>query len=171
MLNDQEIEKLLIEEDIKAIQELSLEDMEDLVSILVYDNYYKKDYKTLNEEQRSLLLAMALDDCFQANGLETLLEDEDLNPHISDLAEALLYIGAGKSAMEIRKLTELLKKKKGKAAMSLSYPEWLGENPNAKMEIEKINGKLEEKPDGNMMDLIYKFIRNDKDITKKLLQK
>lgn len=171
MLNDQEIEKLLIEEDIKAIQELSLEDMEDLVSILVYDNYYKKDYKTLNEEQRSLLLAMSLDDCFQANGLETLLEDEDLNPHISDLAEALLYIGAGKSALEIRKLAELLKKKKGKIAMSLSYPEWLEENPNAEMEMEKINAKLEEKPDGNMMDLIYKFVRNDKDIAKKLFQK
>lgn len=169
MLNDKQIEEILKEGDAKAFYDLSVEDMEDMVSELMYESYYKKEYQSLNEEQKTVLLTMALDDYFMADGLNTLLEDEEMVGHIADLSEALLYIGAGKSAMEIRKLNELLKKKKGKENDLMTIHEWLEENPGKKDEIYKINAKLEEHPDGRMLDLVYKFIRSDKEIAKKLL--
>ncbi len=174
MLSDKEIERILVEEDVKAICELSQEDMEDLISELVYEDYFKRDYQSLNEEEKTVLLVMALEDCLLANGIETLLEDEELNCHIADLAEALLYIGAGKTAMEIRKLNELIKKKKRKGFESMTYQEWqnlLEEDLTAKKEAEKISSRLAERPDGEMTELIYKFVRSDKEIAKKLLQR
>lgn len=174
MLSDKEIERILVEEDVKAICELSQEDMEDLISELVYEDYFKRDYQSLNEEEKTVLLVMALEDCLLANGIETLLEDEELNCHIADLAEALLYIGAGKTAMEIRKLNELIKKKKRKGFESMTYQEWqnlLDEDLTAKKEAEKISSRLTERPDGEMTELIYKFVRSDKEIAKKLLQR
>ena len=86
MLSDKEIEKIVIEQDAKAISELSQEDMEDLISELVYEDYFKRDYQSLNEEQKTVLLVMALEDCLLANGIETLLEDEDLNCHVTYLS-------------------------------------------------------------------------------------
>ena len=174
MLSDKEIERILVEEDVKAICELSQEDMEDLISELVYEDYFKRDYQSLNEEEKTVLLVMALEDCLLANGIETLLEDEELNCHIADLAEALLYIGAGKTAMEIRKLNELIKKKKRKGFESMTYQEWqnlLEEDLTAKKEAEKISSRLAERPDGEITELIYKFVRSDKEIAKKLLQR
>lgn len=174
MLSDKEIERILVEEDVKAICELSQEDMEDLISELVYEDYFKRDYQSLNEEEKTVLLVMALEDCLLANGIETLLEDEELNCHIADLAEALLYIGAGKTAIEIRKLNELIKKKKRKGFESMTYQEWqnlLEEDLTAKKEAEKISSRLAERPDGEMTELIYKFVRSDKEIAKKLLQR
>ncbi len=173
MLSDKEIERIVMEEDTKAIFELSQEDMEDLLSELVYENYFKKDYKKLNEEQKTLLLVMAMEDCLLANGIETLLEDEELNCHIADLSEALLYIGAGKTAMEVRKLNELIKKKNRKGFEQMTYQDWrswLEENLQAQTEAEKINLHLLEKPDGEITELICKFVRSDKEIAKKLLQ-
>ena len=174
MLSDKEIERILVEEDVKAICELSQEDMEDLISELVYEDYFKRDYQSLNEEEKTVLLVMALEDCLLANGIETLLEDEELNCHIADLAEALLYIGAGKTAMEIRKLNELIKKKKRKGFESMTYQEWqnlLEEDLTAKKEAEKISSRLAERPDEEITELIYKFVRSDKEIAKKLLQR
>lgn len=174
MLSDKEIEKIVIEQDAKAISELSQEDMEDLISELVYEDYFKRDYQSLNEEQKTVLLVMALEDCLLANGIETLLEDEDLNCHVTDLAEALLYIGAGKTAMEIRKLNELIKKKNRKGFEAMTYQEWqswLEENLAAQTEAEKISSRLAERPDGEMTEVIYKFVRSDKEIAKKLLQR
>lgn len=173
MLSDKEIEKILMEQDAKAIYELSQEDMEDLISELVYENFFKREYKSLNEEQKTVLLAMALEDSLLANGIETLLEDEELNCHITDLAEALLYIGAGKTAIEIRKLNELIKKKNRKGFEAMSYQDWkdwLEENPAAQTEAEKISSRLAERPNGEITEVIYKFVRSDKDIAKKLLQ-
>ena len=174
MLSDKEIERILVEEDVKAICELSQEDMEDLISELVYEDYFKRDYQSLNEEEKTVLLVMALEDCLLANGLETLLEDEELNCHIADLADALLYVGAGKTAMEIRKLNELIKKKKRKGFEAMTYQEWqtwLEEDLTAQKEAEKISSRLAERPDGKMTEVIYKFVRSDKEIAKKLLQR
>ena len=51
------------------------------------------------------------------------------------------------------------------------WQSWLEENLAAQTEAEKISSRLAERPDGEMTEVIYKFVRSDKEIAKKLLQR
>ena len=161
---DNKISYIIKTKKYEIIKELKCSELYDLIIELNYNYYSKMNYEELNSEQKTLYLCMSLEDACQADSIISLRENKIMYL-MPEMYEALLEIGATKTAELIKEFMELLPKKCFENK-KLPDIDWFFENEKRTKQIQDIDDKIADYPDGNMKNLYQKYILKDKVIEK-----
>lgn len=124
---------------------------EDFLITLMYDFLSEKDLLDMNNVQKTLFLAMKLEDTCQADSLPSLSDEEDIFLSLSDIVTACEELGAIKTAHCVKEFISILPDNE--------IPEWDWFFDKERREIiERIDGEISDYPDGLMKDLYIKYL-------------
>ena len=107
MMNDT-FARITASGDSDALLSLSRDEMDDFLNELMYGQLCDMPLSAMNEVQKTLYLAMTVEDTCQADGLPSLSENEEVFLALPDAAKAYERLGAPLTAGLIREFISLL---------------------------------------------------------------
>lgn len=161
-------EEIIKKRDCNRLMGLDEKETESVLIKLLYDYLYKKPVETMNSNQRDLFLLMTLEDHCQADGLDSLSDDEELFFLMPDTYKALLRINAPKTAEALKEFIDMLPEGCLKEREIPDWEEWFMDEQNSE-KIAEIDGIISSYPDGLMRTLYTSFIKDNVDFAKDIL--
>lgn len=159
---------IIEQKDNKHLMELSSEEMESVLITLLYDYLYKMPIESMNKNQLDLFLLMTLEDHCQADGLDSLSEDEELFFRMNDTYSALLRIHAPKTAKALKVFIDMLPDGTFANRVIPDWQEWFM-NEEISERIQEVDSIISSYPDGLMRDLYAAYIKNNFDFARDIL--
>lgn len=148
--------------DTERLLALSDEEKQGLLLELMYGFLCEMELREMNLVQRTLFLAMRLEDTCQMDGLPSLSEQEEVFLALPEMKAALIELGALKTAELLGEFIALLPEG--------VVPEWewffSGEQEAV---ISRIDGEITDYPDGAMVPFYLNYIA-DREIAAELLR-
>lgn len=153
MTNEKLYSDIISEKDVKSLLDLSDNDKENFLIYFMYNRLCNIPLDEMNHAQRTLYLAMKLEDACQADSLLSLSEEEEVFLALNDMKSALDELGAVKTAKALEGFISLVPENK--------VPEWswFFEEERGAI-IERLDGEISDYPDGLMSELYVKYISN-----------
>lgn len=149
--NNEMFHNIIINNDIEGLLKMSRSNKQDFLLTLMYDYLSNKPLYELNQVQKTLYLAMRLEDTCQADSLPSLSEDEEIFLALPETKLAYERLGAFKTAKYLGEFIVLIPKD--------TVPEWdwFFDDERGKI-ISMIDSKICNYPDGVMSDLYITYI-------------
>lgn len=160
---------IIEQKDIEQLMNLSSEEMESVLIDLLYGYLYKMPIKSMNKNQLDLFLLMTLEDHCQADGLDSLSEDEELFFRVNETYSALLRIHAPKTAEALKKFIDMLPDETFTNRVIPDWKEWFM-NEVIRERIQEVDSIISSYPDGLMRDLYAAYIKNNIDFARDILE-
>lgn len=159
-MNNKLYEKIISERDVNTLLELDNDKKENFLIYLMYNRLCNIPFEEMNHSQRTLYLAMKLEDACQADSLTSLAEEKDVFLALSEMKSAFEELGAVKTADLLGELILIVPEN--------TVPEWSWFDENADL-IERLDGDISDYPDGLMKNFYLKYI-SEKDIAEEVLK-
>jgi hypothetical protein len=160
--------RIIESKDANALCKLSLDDFTELSIALTYDYYYEMPFESLNSHQKTLFLCMAVEDSCQADGILSLLEQENVFFALPEAVDEFLKISSPITAKELDKFLDLMPKGTFEDRVMPEY-EWFSENAEREEAAENIESAISDYPDGLTRELLWKYFVSDITRAKSLL--
>ena len=148
-MNNKLYEKIISERDVNTLLDLGDNDKENFLIYFMYNRLCNIPLAEMNHSQRTLYLAMKLEDACQADSLTSLVEEKDVFLALPEMKSALEELGAVKTADLLGKLILIVHEN--------TVPEWSWFDENADV-IELLDGDIADYPDGLMKNFYLKYI-------------
>lgn len=159
--NNETFHKIIIDNDVEGLLKMSNENKEDFLLILMYDYLCNKKLSEMNQVQKTLYLAMRLEDICQTDALPSLSEDEEIFLALPEIKLAYERLGALKTAQYLNEFIALIPK--------ATIPEWdWFFDDERKQIIHRLDSKICNYPDGLMKNLYITYISNCENANKLL---
>ena len=141
--------QIISDKDVNRLLALSDDDKESFLIHLMYNCFCNMQLDEMNHAQRTLYLAMKLEDSCQADSLVSLAEEKEVFLALNDMKAALLELGAMKTAGLLAEFILLVPDN--------TVPEWSWFDERTDV-IDKIDSEIGDYPDGAMRKLYVKYI-------------
>lgn len=161
-------QRIIKSKDAKALCKLSLDDFTELSIALTYDHYYEMPIESLNADQKTLFLCMAVEAACQADGILSLLEDESVFFALPQALDEFKRISSPITAKELDKFLDLMPKGTFENRVMPEY-EWFSENAQREEAAEEIEATISDYPDGLTGELLWKYFTSDTERAASLL--
>lgn len=162
------INKIIKKQDAKALLGLSDDASVDFLITLTHDYFYEIPLDELNNEQRTVFLCMAFDETCQADGILSLTEDENVFFSLYETYNALLSIGAAKTADELKRFIELMPENTFEERIMPEWDWFFADSEREKL-IKEIDSAASGYLDGLISDLLWSYCISDIETAKKVL--
>lgn len=150
-MSDEQIQAIIAARDIDGLLSLGRDDTEEFLTGVMYGHLCNMELSDMNEVQRTLYLAMTLEDTCQADALPSLSENEEVFLSLGDMIAACETLGAVRTAGYLREFEALLP--------DGEVPEWDwffdGEREDI---ISGLDSAISGYPDGSMQELYIGYI-------------
>lgn len=141
---------------------MSRSNKQDFLLTLTYDYLSKKPLSELNQVQKTLYLAMRLEDTCQADALPSLSEDEEIFLALPEIKLAYERLGALKTAKYLSEFIALIPKD--------TVPEWDWFFDDEREQIiSRIDSAICNYPDGVMRELYITYISDSENANQLLI--
>ncbi|MBR6563696.1 MAG: hypothetical protein IKK70_07150 [Clostridia bacterium] len=161
-------QKIIKAKDAKALCKLNSEDFNGLAIALVYDYYLDMPFESLNADQKTLFLCMSVEDSCEADGILSLLENENVFFALPEAVDELFKISSPITAKALDKFIDLMPKGTFENRVMPEY-EWFSENAEREEAAENIEAEITEYPDGYTGELLWEYFASSIDRAKSLL--
>lgn len=162
------VTEIIEQNDYLRLMELNEDEMEDVLIDLLYNHLYKKPIESMNENQLDLFLLMTLEDHCQADGLDSLSEEEELFFRMEFTYNALLRINAPQTAAALKAFIDMLPEGAMANRVIPDWKDWFMNDAN-RNKIREIDSNISSYPDGLMRTLYAAYIKNNADFAKDIL--
>lgn len=164
-----EATEIIKQRNAENLMSLNSEEMESVLIELLYGHLYKMPIESMNKNQLDLFLLMTLEDHCQADGLDSLTEDEALFFRMPETYSALLRINAPKTAAALKEFIDMMPDGTFVNHVIPDWKDWFMKEAICKKTGE-VDSVISSYPDGLMRDLYAAYIQNNIDFARDILK-